>query len=188
MYEKGPQTLSQLVKLVEKLNAAQQVTATLSPHMVNMMSNDDNCFTFSKKGHICLHCPQAKCYTCDDFGHIIQDCPKKISTCIITTTTRIGHNPYITDTAKGMALTGKDHGIDPHITEAPVSTRGMHPTPYLIITAILGTPLQIGTLEDTPAAYPDTCHTRATPDTTSLISLAPGTPQALPIYCTQGRY
>ena len=36
-YKKDPKTLSEVIKLVEKLNIAQQVTATMSPPTVNMM-------------------------------------------------------------------------------------------------------------------------------------------------------
>ena len=43
IYEKDPQTLLEVIKLVEKLNTVQQVTATLTHPTVNMMSNDDRC-------------------------------------------------------------------------------------------------------------------------------------------------
>ena len=45
--------------------------------MVNMMSNDDNCFVCGKKGHIGHHCFQALCCNYNDFGHFVQDCPEK---------------------------------------------------------------------------------------------------------------
>ena len=46
VYEKGPQTLSDAISEVEKLQAEQQLTATLLPSStVNMMSNEgDQCF------------------------------------------------------------------------------------------------------------------------------------------------
>ena len=44
IYENDPQTWSEVIRIVEKLNAAQQLTATLTPSMVCMMSNDDRCF------------------------------------------------------------------------------------------------------------------------------------------------
>ena len=46
VYEKGPQTLSDAISEVEKLQAAQQLTTTLLPSStVNMMSNEgDQCF------------------------------------------------------------------------------------------------------------------------------------------------
>ena len=76
VYKKDPQTLSQVIKSVEKLDTAQPVTATLSPPMVNMMSNDDSCSVCGKKGHIACHCPQAQCYNCDDFCHFAQRLPR----------------------------------------------------------------------------------------------------------------
>ena len=46
VYEKGPQTLSEAIKEVEKLQVAQQITSTLLPtSSVNTMSSDnDRCF------------------------------------------------------------------------------------------------------------------------------------------------
>ena len=44
IYEKDPQTLSEVIRIVEKVHVAQQLTATLTPSMVSMMSNDDRCF------------------------------------------------------------------------------------------------------------------------------------------------
>ena len=42
--EKDPQTLAEVIRLVEKLNAAHQITATLTPFTVSMMSGNDRCF------------------------------------------------------------------------------------------------------------------------------------------------
>ena len=42
--EKDPQTLAEVIRNVEQLNAAQQLTAMLTPSTVSMMSNDDRCF------------------------------------------------------------------------------------------------------------------------------------------------
>ena len=39
-------TLAEVIRLVEKPNAAQQLTATLTPSMVSMMSNNDRCFVY----------------------------------------------------------------------------------------------------------------------------------------------
>ena len=52
VYEKDPQALSEVIKLVVKLKTAQQVTATLSLPMVNMMSNNDRWFVCSKTDQI----------------------------------------------------------------------------------------------------------------------------------------
>ena len=38
--KKYPQTLAEVITLVEKLNAAQQLTVTLTPSTVSMMSNN----------------------------------------------------------------------------------------------------------------------------------------------------
>ena len=44
IYEKDPQALAEVIRLVEKLNAARQLKATLTPSMVSMMSNNDRYF------------------------------------------------------------------------------------------------------------------------------------------------
>ena len=41
IYEKDPQTLAEVIRLIEKLSAAHQLTATLTPSAVSMMSGDD---------------------------------------------------------------------------------------------------------------------------------------------------
>ena len=54
VYEKGPQSLVDTIKEVEKLQAAQQITSTLlSPSLVNTMSSDhDNCFQCQETSHM----------------------------------------------------------------------------------------------------------------------------------------
>ena len=47
-YFKDNQTLAEVIRLVEKLNAAQQLTALLIPSMVSMMSNDDRCLVLDE--------------------------------------------------------------------------------------------------------------------------------------------
>ena len=80
VYEKGPQSLADAIKEVEKLQAAQQLTATLLPSSsVNTMSSDnDKCFQCQELGHMACHCPHIKCFECDEYGHVAADCPKKI--------------------------------------------------------------------------------------------------------------
>ena len=80
IYEKGLQMLNDAISEVEKLNAVQQMTATISPpSMVNMMMNDeDRCFQCQEHGHIARHCPNITCFECDEYGHTIMDCPHKI--------------------------------------------------------------------------------------------------------------
>ena len=169
VYEKDPQTLSKVIILVGKLNTAQHITATLSSPMVNVMSNDDNCVVCRKEGHIGGHCPRVQCYNCDDLVILHKICPKKIAlsgnlimttglaaTYVASKSTGRGHTPSITYTAKGTILIGQDHVIDHSVTEAPVTIRGTHSTPYLPMIAILITPLQTDTLEDIPAWIPQT--------------------------------
>ena len=59
VYEKGPQTLTEAIKEVEKLQAAQQITSTLlSASSVNTMSsNNDRCFQCQEIGHMACYCP-----------------------------------------------------------------------------------------------------------------------------------
>ena len=59
IYEKGLQTLADAIPEVEKLQAAQELTATLIPSsMVNFMSKEeDPCFQCQESGHIACHCP-----------------------------------------------------------------------------------------------------------------------------------
>ena len=43
IYEKGPQTFTDAITEVEKLNAAQKLTATILPSsLINMISNKDD--------------------------------------------------------------------------------------------------------------------------------------------------
>ena len=80
IYEKGPQTLAHAISEVEKLQAAQQLTATLLPSStVNVMSDKgDQCFQCQELGHITCHCPNVHCFECNEYGHMAVDCPDKI--------------------------------------------------------------------------------------------------------------
>ena len=80
VYKKGPQTLMEAIKEVEKLQAAQQITSTLLPtSSVNTMSsNNDRCFQCQEIGHMAHYCPHIQCYNCDNYGHVAMDCPDKI--------------------------------------------------------------------------------------------------------------
>ena len=80
VYEKGPQSLADGIREVEKLQAAQQLTATLLPpsSLYVMWSDDDRCFQCQELGHMACHCPRIKCFDCDEYGHVTADCPDKI--------------------------------------------------------------------------------------------------------------
>ena len=80
VYKKGPQTLTEAIKEVEKLQAAQQITSTLLPtSSVNTMSsNNDRCFQCQEVGHMACYCSHIWCYNCDNYGHVAMDLPDKI--------------------------------------------------------------------------------------------------------------
>ena len=63
VYEKGPQTLADAIREVEKLQAAQQLTSTLLPSSsVNTMSSNDNkCLQCQEMGHMACYCPCIRC-------------------------------------------------------------------------------------------------------------------------------
>ena len=80
VYKKGPQTLTEAIKEVEKLQAAQQITSTLlTTSSVNTMSSDnDRCFQCQEIGHMACYCPHIQCYDCDNYRHVAMECPDKI--------------------------------------------------------------------------------------------------------------
>ena len=78
IYREDPQTFSEVIRIVEKFNAAEQLTTTLTPSTVSMMSNDDTCFVCGQTGHFHHHCPDGQCYSCDEFGHFALDCHSRI--------------------------------------------------------------------------------------------------------------
>ena len=94
VYEKGPQTLSEAIKEVEKLQAAQQITSSLLPtSSVNTMSSDnDRCFQCQEVSHMAHYCPNIRCYDCDNYGHVAMDCPDKIPPSGTPTHLRTGTN------------------------------------------------------------------------------------------------
>ena len=78
--KKGPQSLADAIKEVEKLQAAQQLTSTLLPSSsVNTMSSDeDKCFQCQESRCMAHYCPCIRCFDCHDYAHIVADCPDKI--------------------------------------------------------------------------------------------------------------
>ena len=80
VYKKGPQTLAEVIRGVEKLLAAQQLTSTLLPTSLvyTMASDDDRCFQCQEIGHMACYCPHIWCSNCDNYGHVAMDCPDKI--------------------------------------------------------------------------------------------------------------
>ena len=80
VYKKASQTLADAIREVGKLQAAQQLTATLLPSsMVNVMSSEDNkCFQCQELGHMACYCPNIRCFDCNEYGHVAADCPDRI--------------------------------------------------------------------------------------------------------------
>ena len=80
VYKKGPQTLAEAIKEVERLQAAQQITSTLLPtSLVNTMSSDnDKCYQCQETSHMACYCPHIRCFDCNKYGHVAMDCPDKI--------------------------------------------------------------------------------------------------------------
>ena len=75
VYKKGPQSLADTIKEVEKLQAAQQITSTLlPPSLVNTMSSDNHkYFQCQETGHMACYCPQIRCFDCNNYGHVAVD-------------------------------------------------------------------------------------------------------------------
>ena len=80
IYKKGPQNLADAISEVEKLQATQQLTATLIPSStVNVMSHEEDCcFQCQESSHIAHHFPNVWCFECDEYGHVVMDCTHMI--------------------------------------------------------------------------------------------------------------
>ena len=80
VYEKGPQTQADAISEVEKLQAVQQLIATLLLlSAVNAMSNEgDQCLQWQELGHITHHCLNVCCFECNEYGHTAADLPDRI--------------------------------------------------------------------------------------------------------------
>ena len=80
VYKRGPQTLTEAIKEVEKLQVTQQITSTFLPtSSVKFMSSDnDRCFQCQEISHMACYCPHIQCSDCDNYQHVAMDCPDKI--------------------------------------------------------------------------------------------------------------
>ena len=80
IYPNGPQTLTDAISEVKKLNAVQQLTAMIIlPSTINMMSNEeDHSFQCQEQGHIAHHGLNIRCFECDKYGYIVMDCPHRL--------------------------------------------------------------------------------------------------------------
>ena len=96
IYRKGTQTLMDAISEVEKLNAAQQLMATISPpSTVNVMLNkEDCCFQCEEPGHIAQNCPHIRCYEYDEYGNIVMDFSHRIPSSGTPATYHKSHKGY----------------------------------------------------------------------------------------------
>ena len=110
VYEKGSQTLADAITEVEKLQAVQQLTATLLPSStVNVMSHEeDQCFQCQELGHIVCHCPNVHCFECEEYSHIVVDCPYWI----LPSGTPVCHHRQDTSTRHCTRLTSRHQHQD----------------------------------------------------------------------------
>ena len=162
VYEKGPQTLSEAIKEVEKLQATQQITSSLLPtSSFNTMSSDnDRCFQCQEVGHMARYCPHIRCYDCDTYGHVAMDCLDKILQV---------HQP-----AAGLTLMTEVEGLllditatpDAHAMSTGTDLDSVALDPDLITTAI-GVVAAMTLIE----VYPD--HSTDLPITISQVIEAP---------------
>ena len=133
VYEKGPQTLTEAIKEVEKLQAAQQITSTLlTTSLVNTMSsNNDRCFQCQEVGHMACYCPQIRCYDCNNYGHVVMDCPDKI----LPSGTPSHHRPNNRDRNRRSS---SRQPVTPDVCATTTGTGpgSAAPDPVLIITVI----------------------------------------------------
>ena len=113
VYVKGQQTLADAISEVKKLQAMQQLTATLiSSLAVNVMSlEEDRCFQCQKSGHIARCCPNVHCFKCDEYGHIVVDCPH----CIPPSGIPTHHHRPKSHTTDCTRSTSCDHHQDRYI-------------------------------------------------------------------------
>ena len=112
VYKKGPQTLADAISEVKKLQAAEQLTATLLPSStVNVMSSEDvKCFQCQELGYMACHCPHIQCFNCDEYSHVAADCPDKIP----PSGTLACHKKHRSNTRYHTRSTSRHHHRDRH--------------------------------------------------------------------------
>ena len=105
VYKKGPQSLADVIKEVEKLQAAQQLTSTLLPSSsVNTMSSDeDKCYQCQESGHMAHYCPHIRCF----------DCAMAMAMSQQISHTKCHHQACQQDT--DITILTQDDVIDPHL-------------------------------------------------------------------------
>ena len=178
VYEKGPQTLADTINAVEKLQAAQQLTATLLPSStINVITNEgDQYFQCQELVHIARNCPNMHCFECNEYGHIAADYPDRIPPSAIPAHHRNGTQGIVSDqslgtnTRTGTGIAGQDCNhtlidievtvmilhvevIPDHTTVTPIEALPNTITPAPIVTTVThhtGNLHHIGAYQPTP--------------------------------------
>ena len=183
VYEKGLQTLSEVIREVEKLQAAQQITSSLLPtsSVYTMSSNNDRCFQCQEVGHMAHYCPHIRCYNCDNYRHVAMDCPDKIlpsgmPACHSNTPmTEVGGLPQdVTATIDAHAMnTGTDlDSVALNLDPVPTATRVVAAMTLIEVAPDHFTDLPIATSHVTEAPVPTTTimiHPTAVPHLTGTL-------------------
>ena len=131
------------IRIVEKFNIAQQLTATLTPSKVSMMYNDDRCFACGQMGHCGCHCPDMQFTAVMNLATLHMTAPTRfLHWEHHTTKTGVipGHNtmkPKETDytqptmgTDMGDISTNHNDATFPTMTEAAAVPDGTHHSPH----------------------------------------------------------
>ena len=183
IYKMDPQTLAEVIRLVETFSAAHQMTATLTPSTVSMIFSDNKWWFCGWTGHFGHCCPDALCYGCDELGHFAQDCPTRflhqehhattadLIQGINTSTTRgtdhtpimvqdkgditTDHSPVPIHTTTKAALEGTPHTLLPATTAAHATLQPMDAvtTPHAMITTGTVAPHALLTISPTGATH-----------------------------------
>ena len=160
--KKELKTLTDAISKVEKLQAAQQLTATSLPSStVNVMFHEeDQCFQCQELGHIVHHCSNVHCFECDEYGHIVVDTITRTG----TETADQGCSPVSTDIIVTVIMAPTE-AVPGHIIETVDATIGvLHNavSPVLIITTVthlIEDHPHIGVLQLIPKITADPNHT-----------------------------
>ena len=131
VYEKGPQSLADAIREVEKPQAAQQLTSTLlPPSLVNIMSSDDKCFQCQETGQVTCYCPSIRCFDCDDLRVTIMIGITTMTIKIGTGSADLDLAPIILDIGVTVAVTLTEVALDsftnPHATAHHTTEAGAH--------------------------------------------------------------
>ena len=78
LYERTPKLWLMSSDLLRCSVQHTQLTATLTPSAVSMMSGNNRCFVCEWTDQFGCHFLDVQCYCCVKFGHFAEDCPHKI--------------------------------------------------------------------------------------------------------------